>query len=90
MPGDLGAVRSAPHLPLHTMPPPEHSVRSVSPVPEDYQSDRDGVVFSAEIDDIRLKRAEVTLRYEQKVEYLKAMLRGAEIREKLSRRKKGT
>ncbi|KZW03245.1 hypothetical protein EXIGLDRAFT_243737 [Exidia glandulosa HHB12029] len=66
---------SSSHLPL-----PQS--RMSTAIPED------GDGPEGEVDDIRRKRDEVRARYERKVEYLHAMLRGAEIREKLAKKKK--
>lgn len=68
---------SSTHLPL----PHARTSTNVS-IPEN------GDVADAEMEEIRGKRDEVRARYERKVEYLHAMLRGAEIREKLARKKK--
>jgi len=39
-----------------------------------------------EIDDIRRRREEVSLRYEARLEYLRANLKGAQLHEKLMRK----
>lgn len=42
--------------------------------------------LEAELFDIRRRRQEVTARYQDRVEYLRAQLKGAELREKLLRK----
>ena len=42
--------------------------------------------LEAELFDIRHRRQEVTARYEDRLEYLRAQLKGAELREKLLRK----
>lgn len=46
----------------------------------------DILALEAEMADIRKRRAEVTARYEARLEYLRARLKGAELREKLMKR----
>jgi hypothetical protein len=46
----------------------------------------DGAVSESEITDLRRRREEVVARYEARVEYLRAKLRGAELHEKLLRK----
>ncbi|KAF7797027.1 hypothetical protein EIP86_008219 [Pleurotus ostreatoroseus] len=48
--------------------------------------DDDILALEAEMSDIRRRRAEVTARYEARIEYLRARLKGAELREKLLKR----
>ena len=48
--------------------------------------DDDIVALEAEMADIRKRRAEVTARYEARLEYLRARLKGAELRERLLKR----
>ena len=48
--------------------------------------DEDLSALEAEMTDIRRRRAEVTARYEARIEYLRARLKGAELREKLLKR----
>lgn len=48
--------------------------------------DDDFTALEAEMADIRRRRAEVTARYEARIEYLRARLKGAELREKLMKR----
>lgn len=51
------------------------------------QVDEDELVsMEAELADIRRRRAEVTARYESRLEYLRARLKGAELREKVLRK----
>ena len=51
-----------------------------------HRDDEDIVALEAEMADIRKRRAEVTARYEARLEYLRARLKGAELREKLLKR----
>ncbi|KAI0345720.1 hypothetical protein BDW22DRAFT_1481935 [Trametopsis cervina] len=48
--------------------------------------DEDIQALQAEMAEIRRRRAEVTARYEARIEYLRARLKGAELREKLLKR----
>ena len=48
--------------------------------------DEDLSALEAEMADIRRRRTEVTARYEARIEYLRARLKGAELREKLLKR----
>lgn len=50
------------------------------------REDEDIAALEAEMADIRRRRAEVTARYEARIEYLRARLKGAELREKLMKR----
>lgn len=50
------------------------------------REDDDILALEAEMADIRKRRAEVTARYEARLEYLRARLKGAELREKLLKR----
>jgi len=50
------------------------------------RDDEDILALEAEMADIRKRRAEVTARYEARIEYLRARLKGAELREKLLKR----
>ena len=90
----INLTRSSGHLPLPTLS--EHEVPYVSsplrPAPENGSSvdsggggggDDDFAALEAEMADIRRRRAEVTARYEARIEYLRARLKGAELREKL-------
>ncbi|THH31183.1 hypothetical protein EUX98_g2998 [Antrodiella citrinella] len=82
--------RSANHLPLETV---SEADRSDSPAWSGNDSasamrvDGDGsqVAADEELSDIRRRRGEVTARYDARLEYLRARLRGAELREKLMR-----
>lgn len=53
-------------------------------VPPD--DDEDLQAMQAELADIRRRRAEVTARYDARLEYLRARLKGAELREKILRK----
>ncbi|KAG2065696.1 hypothetical protein BDR04DRAFT_137359 [Suillus decipiens] len=55
----------------------------VREVPED---DASISALESELSDIRRRRGEVTARYQARLEYLRAQLRGAELREKLMRK----
>ncbi|TCD64526.1 hypothetical protein EIP91_003993 [Steccherinum ochraceum] len=87
----LNLSRSAIHLPLETVSESETQQRPHSPAWSGHDSasamrvDGEGADASAveEMADIRRRRMEVTARYEARLEYLRARLRGAELREKL-------
>lgn len=48
--------------------------------------DEDIMAMETELTDIRRRREEVTARYDARLEYLRARLKGAELREKLLKR----
>ena len=50
------------------------------------REDDDLAALEAEMADIRRRRAEVIARYEARIEYLRARLKGAELREKLMKK----
>ncbi|KAH8104482.1 hypothetical protein BXZ70DRAFT_921189 [Cristinia sonorae] len=85
--------RSANHLPLETVSETDTSQRAHSPTWSGNDSvsamrvDAEGGQMSAEEEmaDIQRRRAEVVGRYDARLEYLRARLRGAELREKLMR-----
>jgi len=59
----------------------------MSAVPEDGISTADDhVQETSEMEDIRKRRLEVSRRYEARLEYLRARLKGAELHEKLARK----
>lgn len=98
----INLTRSTGHLPLatvseHEMPYASSPLRPVDnpSTPEGSQYagsvrrlDRDGDIaaLEAEMTDIRKRRTEVTARYDARLEYLRARLKGAELREKLMKR----
>lgn len=55
-------------------------------VPGFDHEDADIIVLEGELNDIRKRRGEVTARYEARLEYLRAKLKGAELHEKLLRK----
>jgi len=57
-----------------------------SPVREVPDDDASISALESELSDIRRRRGEVTARYQGRLEYLRAQLRGAELREKLTRK----
>lgn len=57
-----------------------------TPVREVPDDDVSISVLESELSDIRRRRGEVTARYQARLEYLRAQLRGAELREKLMRK----
>ena len=89
--------RSANHLPLETVSEAETQPRSHSPTwsGNEMRIDGDGphgaglrsadALAEEEMADIQRRRAEVNDRYRARLEYLRARLRGAELREKLMR-----
>ncbi|KAG6333785.1 hypothetical protein ID866_5296 [Astraeus odoratus] len=72
---DLGSVSSV------------NLVRSLAPTSvTSMDEDADIPVLEAELFDTRRRRQEVTTRYQDRLEYLRAQLKGAELREKLLRK----
>ncbi|KAL4064852.1 hypothetical protein V8B97DRAFT_2010655 [Scleroderma yunnanense] len=72
---DLGSVSSV------------NLVRSLAPTSvTSADEDSELSAFEAELFDIRRRRQEVTARYQDRLEYLRAQLKGAELREKLLRK----
>lgn len=96
----VNLTRSSNHLPLETVAETEakggHRLHASendaddascrSPARTSRADDEDAVTLEAELADIRKRRAEVTARYDERVEYLRARLKGAELREKLLRK----
>lgn len=98
----INLTRSSGHLPLatvseHEAPYVSSPLRSAEgpATPEGSQyagsvrrlgADDDLAALEAEMADIRRRRTEVTARYEARLEYLRARLKGAELREKLMKR----
>lgn len=75
---NISLVRSTGHLPMDTVMEDE-KVSMLNPVrlePEDVEN---------EMEDIHRRREEVSLRYEARLEYLRAKLKGAQLHEKLMR-----
>ncbi|KAI0785204.1 hypothetical protein C8Q75DRAFT_809376 [Abortiporus biennis] len=87
----VNLARSTGHLPLATVAETDTAARSSSPIsahgtvsggsPSRRVTSQDGA--EDEMVDIRKRRAEVTARYDARLEYLRARLKGAELREKL-------
>lgn len=71
--GELGSLSSVNLLKLQG---------STSTMDEDSEMN----ALEAELFDIRRRRQEVTARYQDRLEYLRAQLKGAELREKLLRK----
>ncbi|KAG6854674.1 hypothetical protein C0991_003322 [Blastosporella zonata] len=59
---------------------------TMSAVPEDEQPGTDDGMVEDEMDDIQKRRSEVGERYAARLEYLRAKLKGAQLREKLARK----
>ncbi|KAG6831650.1 hypothetical protein H0H87_004600 [Tephrocybe sp. NHM501043] len=59
---------------------------TMSVVPEDEQPASDDVRFEDDMDDIQRRREDVSERYAARLEYLRAKLKGAQLREKLARK----
>lgn len=91
--------RSTGHLPLatveegrgnHRVPPPPPSTSSFLTVDSDASFANDSMdpdeTVVQEMAEIRKRREEVTARYEARLEYLRARLKGAELREKLMKK----
>ena len=51
-----------------------------------FQHDRHGLNDQTQLREIDKRRTEVSIRYQQRLEYLKARLKGAEIHERLLRK----
>lgn len=79
--GSVSSVNLARDSSMH-LPSTVHN----SPVREVPDDDASILVLESELGDIRRRRGEVTARYQARLEYLRAQLRGAELREKLMRR----
>ena len=73
---NVSLLRSTGHLPMDTVMEDE-KVNSVRLGPDDIEN---------EMEDIRRRREEVSLRYEARLEYLRAKLKGAQLHEKLMRK----
>lgn len=71
--GELGSVSSINLIKLQG---------SMSTMDEDSEM----TALETELSDIRRRRQEVTARYQDRLEYLRAQLKGAELREKLLRK----
>ncbi|KAK7682433.1 hypothetical protein QCA50_014638 [Cerrena zonata] len=72
-----------PHTP-HLPPTPRTPHRTLRGFPSESDAMSEmGDEMHEEMNDIRRRKAEVTARYEARVEYLRARLKGAELREKL-------
>lgn len=56
---------------------------SFNPPPSARLGDEEMVNYDDEMDDIRRRREEVAQRYEARLDYLKAKLKGAQLHEKL-------
>ncbi|KAH9942900.1 hypothetical protein B0H21DRAFT_508525 [Amylocystis lapponica] len=96
----VNLARSSGHLPLPTVEETVSQVKhrlhatesemdhmSVrTPGWESKAGDEDLAAMEAELTDIRRRRVQVTARYEARLEYLRARLKGAELREKLLRK----
>lgn len=90
----INLTRSAGHLPLPTLSEhevpyissPLRSAAATASSVDNSGQDDDLATLEAEMADIRKRRAEVTARYEARIEYLRARLKGAELREKLMKK----
>ncbi|KAF8158254.1 hypothetical protein B0H34DRAFT_708041 [Crassisporium funariophilum] len=79
---NLSLARSTGHPPMNTVPEDEKAsmsgtLNTIRLEPEDYEN---------EMDDIRRRREEVSHRYDARLEYLRAKLKGAQLHEKLMRK----
>ncbi|KAG1840564.1 hypothetical protein DFJ58DRAFT_810147 [Suillus subalutaceus] len=79
--GSVSSVNLARDSSIH-LPSTVHN----SPVREVPDDDASISALESELSDIRRRRGEVTARYQARLEYLRAQLRGAELREKLMRK----
>ena len=79
---NVSLVRSTGHLPMNTVPEDENlsmtgTINTIRLDPEDVET---------EMEDIRRRREEVRQRYDARMEYLRAKLKGAQLHEKLMRK----
>lgn len=86
----VNLARSTGHLPLFALAESEiidrRSFAEARPGTGTDQEDADIIALEMELCDIRKRRGEVTARYETRLEYLRAKLKGAELHEKLLRK----
>jgi hypothetical protein len=86
----LNLSRSSGHLPLSALAESEivdrRSFAEVRPGTGHDQDDAEIIALETELADIRKRRGEVTVRYETRLEYLRAKLKSAELHEKLLRK----
>ena len=87
----VNLARSSNHLPLSALAESEIVDRrsfaeSRLGIVGDPQEDADLTAMESELADIRKRRGEVTARYETRLEFLRAKLKGAELHEKLLRK----
>jgi hypothetical protein len=86
----VNLARSTAHLPLSALAESEiidrRSFAEARPVTGTDQEDAEIMALEIELADIRKRRGEVTARYETRLEYLRAKLKGAELHEKLLRK----
>lgn len=87
----VNLARSSNHLPLSALAESEIVDRrsfaeSRLGIVGDPQEDADLTAMEGELADIRKRRGEVTARYETRLEFLRAKLKGAELHEKLLRK----
>lgn len=78
---NISLARSTGHIPMNTVPEDEHM--SMSGTIKSLRLDEEA---ENEMDDIRARREEVSRRYEARLEYLRAKLKGAQLHEKLMRK----
>ena len=76
---NISLLRSTGHLPMDTVLEDEK-------VPMSTTAKMEAEDIETEIEDIRRRREEVSLRYEARLEYLRAKLKGAQLHEKLMRK----
>lgn len=87
----MNLARSLNHLPLSALAESEIVDRrsfaeSRLGMVGDPQEDADLTAMEGDLADIRKRRGEVTARYETRLEFLRAKLKGAELHEKLLRK----
>lgn len=78
---NLSLARSTGHLPMNTVP--EDEGMSTSGTVKSLRVDEE---VETEMDEIRRRREEVSHRYDARLEYLRAKLKGAQLHEKLMRK----
>ena len=89
-PSSLSNPPLTPHTPHTPLPQLPETPKTLHRTLRGFASESDamselGDDLNEEMNDIRRRKAEVTARYEARVEYLRARLKGAELREKLLR-----
>jgi hypothetical protein len=78
-----GARRTSRSRPSRSRRPPRHSSQQTPGATTAVDADDEYAALEAEMAEVRRWRAEVTARYQRRLEYLRARLKEAEMNEKL-------